>query len=130
MQGAYAFKSLLESGATLSFGSDWPGTSAALITCIPKYLIYAAVTRKTLKGDARRRWFPEERISVEEALRAYTINNACAAFEGDLRGCLKAGKLADITVFDRNMLKIAPADILKAEVTHTIVGGKVVFGRN
>ncbi len=75
-------------------------------------------------------WFPEERISVEEALRAYTINNARAAFEGDLRGSFKAGKLADVTVFDRNMLAIAPADILKAEVTHTIVGGKIVFTKD
>ncbi|NTU52010.1 MAG: amidohydrolase family protein, partial [Candidatus Aminicenantes bacterium] len=129
-KGAYAFKTLLENGATLSFGSDWPGTSAALYHMHPKYLIYAAVTRQTLTGEPAGGWFPEERISVEEALRAYTINNARAAFESDIRGSLKAGKLADITVFDRNMLAIAPADILKAEVTHTIVGGKVVFGRD
>jgi hypothetical protein len=95
----------------------------------PKYLIYAAVTRQTLTGEPADGWFPEERISVEECLRAYTINNARAAFEGDVRGSLKAGKLADVTVFDRNMLTIAPADILKAEVTRTIVGGKVVFAR-
>jgi hypothetical protein len=129
-KGAYAFKTLLENGATLSFGSDWPGTSAALYHMHPKYLIYAAVTRQTLTGEPAGGWFPEERISVEEALRAYTINNARAAFEGDLRGSLKAGKLADVTVFDRNMLAIAPADILKAEVTHTIVGGKIVFSRH
>jgi predicted amidohydrolase YtcJ len=93
----------------------------------PKYLIYAAVTRQTLNGTPEGGWFPEQRISVEEALRAYTINNALAAFEDDVRGSLTAGKLADITVFDRNLLEIPPADILKAEVTHTIVGGKVVF---
>ena len=126
-KGAYAFKTLLENGATLSFGSDWPGTSAALYHMHPKYLIYAAVTRQTLNGTPEGGWFPEERISVEEALRAYTINNAAAAFEGGLRGSLKAGKLADITVFDRNLLEIPPADILKAEVTHTVVGGKIVF---
>jgi predicted amidohydrolase YtcJ len=126
-KGAYAFRTLLDNGATLSFGSDWPGTSAALYHMHPKYLIYAAVTRRTLSGAPEGGWFPEERISVEEALRAYTINNAVAAFEGDIRGSLKAGKLADITVFDRNLLEIPPADILKAEVTHTIVGGKVVF---
>jgi predicted amidohydrolase YtcJ len=129
-KGAYAFKTLLENGATLSFGSDWPGTSAALYHMHPKYLIYAAVTRQTLTGEPAGGWFPEERISVEEALRAYTINNARAAFEGDRRGSLKAGKLADVTLFDRNMLKIAPADILKAEVTHTIVGGKIVFAKD
>ena len=128
-KGAYAFKTLLENGATLSFGSDWPGTSAALYYVHPKYLLYAAVTRQTLNGTPEGGWFPEQRISVEEALRAYTINNAAAAFEGDIRGSLKAGKLADITVFDRNFLAIPPADILKAEVIYTIVGGRVVFAR-
>ena len=128
-KGAYAFKTLLENGATLSFGSDWPGTSAALYHVHPKYLIYAAVTRQTLNGTPEGGWFPEQRISVEEALRAYTINNAIAAFEGEIRGSLKAGKLADITVFDRNFLKVQPRDILNAEVLYTIVGGRVVFER-
>jgi len=128
-KGAYAFKTLLENGATLSFGSDWPGTSAALYHMHPKYLIFAAVTRQTLSGTPEGGWFPEERISVEEALRAYTINNAYAAFEGDVRGSLKAGKLADITVFDRNLLEILPREILRAEVVLTVVGGRVVFER-
>jgi predicted amidohydrolase YtcJ len=126
-KGAYAFKTLLENGATLSFGSDWPGTSAALYHMHPKYLIYAAVTRQTLGGEPEGGWFPEQRISVEEALKAYTINNAAAAFEDGIRGSLVKGKLADITVFDRNLLEIPPADILNAEVTHTVVDGKVVF---
>lgn len=116
-------------GARLVFGSDWPGTSAALYHMHPKYLIYAAVTRKTLNGTPDGGWFPEEKISVEEAIRAYTINGAYAAFEEDVRGSLKAGKLADITIFDRNLLKIPPEDILKAEVTHTIVDGKIVYRR-
>jgi predicted amidohydrolase YtcJ len=126
-KGAYAFKSLLENGARLVFGSDWPGTSAALYQVHPKYLIYAAVTRKTLKGTPEGGWFPEQKISVEEAIKAYTINGAYAAFEDDVRGTLTPGKLADITIFDRNLLKIAPEDILNAVVTHTIVDGKVVF---
>jgi len=128
-KGAYAFKSLLENGARLVFGSDWPGTSAALYHMHPKYLIYAAVTRKTLKGTPEGGWFPEQKISVEEAIRAYTINGAYAAFEDDVRGSLKAGKRADITIFDRNLLKIPPEDILKAEVTHTIVDGRIVYRR-
>lgn len=129
-RGAYAFRSLLDNGATLSFGSDWPGTSAALYHMHPKYLIYAAVTRQTLTGEPEGGWFPEERISVEEALRAYTIENARAAFEGGRRGSLKAGKLADVTVFDLNMMKVPPADILRTEVTHTVVGGKIVFAKD
>jgi predicted amidohydrolase YtcJ len=128
-KGAYAFKSLLENGAMLTFGSDWPGTSAAEYYVHPKYLIYAAVTRKTLKGEPADGWFPEQKISVEEALEAYTTNGAFAAFEDSVRGSIEPGKLADFTVFDRNLIKIAPEDILNAVVTHTIVDGKIVFGK-
>ena len=129
-KGAYAFKSLLDNGAVLSFGSDWPGTSAALYHMHPKYLIYAAAARKTLKGTPEGGWFPEQCISVEEALKAYTINNAYAAFEDDIRGSLEEGKLADITVFDRNLLTIPEDEILQAEVTYTIIDGKIVFQKD
>jgi predicted amidohydrolase YtcJ len=128
-RGAYAFKSLLDSGATLSFGSDWPGTSAAEYHVHPRYLIHAAVNRTTIRGTPAGGWFPEQKISVAEALRAYTINNARAAFEGDRRGSIKAGKLADITVSDRNLLRIPPEEILDMEVDLTMVGGKIVFQR-
>lgn len=114
-------------GALLSFGSDWPGTSGWLCRVHPKYLIYAAVTRQSPNGEPLPGWFPERRMSVEEAIRAYTLNNALAVFEGQVRGSLQPGKLADITVFDRNLLKIPPQDILRAEVLDTIVDGKVVF---
>jgi len=126
-KGAYAFKSLLDNGTLLSFGSDWPGTSAALYHMHPKYLIYAAVARKTVKGTPEGGWFPEQRISVEEAIKAYTLNNAYAAFEDDIRGSLEKGKLADITIFDRNILKIPEDDILKVEVVYTIIDGKIMF---
>ncbi|MFC2165238.1 amidohydrolase [Acidobacteriota bacterium] len=129
-KGAYAFKSLLENGAMLSFGSDWPGTSAALYHMHPKYLIFASVARQTLKRTPEEGWFPEQKISVEEAIRAYTINNAYSAFENNIRGSLTEGKLADITVFDRNLLEIPQGDILKAEVAYTIVDGKIVFRRD
>jgi predicted amidohydrolase YtcJ len=128
-KGAYAFKSLLDNGAMLSFGSDWPGTSAALYHMHPKYLIYAAVTRKTLDGTPLEGWFPEQRISVEDSLRAYTINNAVAAFEGDRRGSITPGKLADFTIFDRNLLTIPPEEILNVNVTHTIIDGKMIYVR-
>jgi predicted amidohydrolase YtcJ len=128
-RGAYAFRSLLDNGTVLSFGSDWPGTSAAYYHVHPKYLIYAAVTRKTLKGTPPQGWFPEQRISVEEAIRAYTINNARACFEGDIRGSLEVGKLADITVFDRDLLAIPADEILQAEVVYTVVDGQVVFDK-
>jgi len=128
-KGAYAFKSLLDNGTMLSFGSDWPGTSVAEYHMHPKYLIYAAVSRQTLNGEPEEGWFPEQRISVKECLKAYTINNAYAAFEEDVRGSLEEGKLADITVFDRNLLEIPTSEILDTEVLFTIIDGKVVFER-
>ena len=129
-KGAYAFNSLLDNGAMLSFGSDWPGTSAAEYHMHPKYLIHAAVNRTTLNHTPEGGWFPEEKISVHEALKAFTINNAMAALEGDIRGSIKAGKLADITVCDRNLLEIAPTDILNMNVVMTIVDGEIVFRRD
>lgn len=128
-RGAYAFKSLLENGAILSFGSDWPGTTAAYYHMHPKYLIYAAVSRKTIKGTPENGWFPEQKILIEEAIRAYTINNALACFEEKIRGSLEVGKLADITVFDRNLLAVSEKEILDTEVVYTIVDGKLVFER-
>jgi len=128
-KGAYAFRSLLDNGAMLSFGSDWPGTSAAEYHMHPKYLIHAAVNRTTLNHTPEGGWFPEQKISVHEALKAYTINNARAAFEGDIRGSLEAGKLADITVCDRNLLEIDPADILNMNIDMTIVDGNIVYQR-
>ena len=128
-KGAYAFKSLLDNGAILSFGSDWPGTSAAEYHMHPKYLIHAAVNRTTLTGFPQGGWFPEQKISVAEALKAYTINNAYAALEDDTRGSIVAGKLADITVCDRNLIKIDPKDILKMEIEMTIVDGNIVFDK-
>ena len=127
---AYAFKSLLDNGAILSFGSDWPGTSAAEYHMHPKYLIHAAVNRTTLNGMPQGGWFPEQKISVHEALKAYTINNAYASFEDDIRGSIKVGKLADITVCDKNLMKIDPKDILTMEVDMTIIDGKIVFEQN
>lgn len=129
-KGAYAFKSLLDHGALLSFGSDWPGTSAAEYLVHPKYLIHAAVNRTTILGEPDGGWFPEQKISVHEALKAYTINNAYAAFEDHTRGSIKAGKLADITVCDRNLMTIDPREILDMEVLMTIVDGKVVFEKD
>ncbi|MGQ9471844.1 MAG: amidohydrolase [Candidatus Aminicenantales bacterium] len=126
-RGAYAFKSLLENGAILCFGSDWPGTSAAYYHMHPKYLIYSAVTRQTLKGIPPEGWFPEQRLTVKECLQAYTINAAAACLEADIRGSLEVGKLADLTVFDRNLLQIPPEEILNAEVLMTIVDGRIVF---
>jgi len=126
-KGAYAFKSLQEGGALLSFGSDWPGTNAAWYPAKPLLGIYAAVTRQTLDGDPPEGWFPEERVDVETAIRAFTINNAYAAGEEDLKGSIKVGKLADFTIVDRDLLAIDPAEIKDVRVLATVVGGRAVY---
>jgi predicted amidohydrolase YtcJ len=124
---SYPFKSLLDGGALLIFGSDGAGTGVRRALIRPQDLIYDAIARRAPDDKATGGWLPGERITVKEAIKAYTINAAIAAFEDDLRGSLEANKFADLTIFDRNLLKIKPEEILKAEVTHTIVDGRIVF---
>ena len=118
----YAFRSLLDAGARVAFGSDWyvaPPT--------PLEGIYAAVTRRTLDGANPNGWMPLQRISVEEALAAYTRGGAYASFEEDVKGTLEPGKLADLVVLDRDITAIAPEEIADATVRTTIVGGRIVW---
>lgn len=126
---AYAFRTLHDAGVMLSFGSDWPGTNAAWYTSNPLQGIYAAVTRQTLDGTPAGGWFPEERIDVETALRAYTVNNAYAAGEEEYKGKLAPGFLADIAVLDRDPFDVDPAELRDIRVTMTFVDGVVVFER-
>ena len=126
-KGAYAFKSIQASGAILSFGTDWPGTSASEYPINPMLGLYAAVTRQTTSGKPEAGWFPDERISIEDAIRAYTYNTAYANFEEKIKGSIEVGKLADLTVLSKNLLKVAPKELLKTEVVYTIVNGKVVY---
>jgi len=125
-RGAYAFRSIRESGAVLSFGTDWPGTSAAEYPINPMLGLYAAVARQTVTGQPPGGWFPEQRIGIEEALRAYTYNTAYANFEEKSKGSIQAGKLADLAVLSKNLLEVPPAEILSTEVSMTIVGGRIV----
>jgi predicted amidohydrolase YtcJ len=118
----YAFRSLLDAGAHLAFGSDW--TVAPLD---PILGIYAAVTRRTLDGKHPDGWVPEQKITVEEALRAYTSGNAYGVFAERKRGMLRPGYLADVTVLSQDLTAIAPEKIENATVRATVAGGKVVF---
>jgi predicted amidohydrolase YtcJ len=120
----------MESGAVLCFGTDWPGTSASEYPINPLPGLYAAVTRQTLKGEPAAGWFPEQRISIEDAIRAYTLNTAYANFEEKIKGSIEAGKLADLVVLNKNLLTATPREILDAKVVYTIVGGKVVYATN
>ncbi len=126
-RGAYAFKSIAESGAVLCFGTDWPGTSASEYPIDPMLGIYAAVTRQAVSGEPNGGWFPDEKISVEEAIHAYTWASAYANFEEDDKGSLAVGKLGDLVVLSKDLLAIPPAEILETEVLVTVVGGRVVY---
>ena len=121
---AYAYRSLLDSGAIVTFGSDW---TVAPIN--PLLGIYAAVTRRTLDGKNPQGWVPQEKISLEEALRCYTIYNAYAAFEEVQKGSIEVGKLADLAVLDRDLFATPPEGIQNTKILYTIVDGKVVYGR-
>jgi hypothetical protein len=130
--GAYAFRKLKDAGAVLVFGSDSPGTNAARYFLNPVYGLYAAVSRQTLTGEPADGWFPDQRLTIEEAIEAATKNPAWASFEEDIKGTLTAGKLADIAVFDTNLVEAGQQDpkrLLEAQVLYTIVGGRVVFER-
>lgn len=118
----YAFRSLLDANAPLTFGSDW--TVAPLN---PLEGIYAAVTRQTLDGANPNGWVPEEKITVEEALHCYTAANAYAGFQEDKLGILKPGCLADFVVLSENIFDIAPEQIKAVQVLRTVVGGKVAY---
>jgi predicted amidohydrolase YtcJ len=118
----YAFRSLLDAGVKLVAGSDW--TVAPLD---PLAGIYAAVTRRTTDGKNPGGWHPEQRISLEEALRAYTANGAYAEFAEKSKGMIKEALLADIVVLDRDIFKVPPPEIAQARVKTTIVGGRIVF---
>lgn len=118
----YAFRSLLDSGATLAFGTDW--TVAPLD---PVLSIYAAVTRRTLDGKHPNGWIPEQRISVEEAVRAYTVGSAFAEFQENDKGTITPGKLADLVILSRDIFKIDLKEIEKVKVVMTIMDGRVVY---
>jgi predicted amidohydrolase YtcJ len=127
---AYAFKTLQDAGVTLSFGSDWPGTNASWYTANPMHGMYAAVTRQTIDGNPAEGWFPEERVDLETALRAYTVNNAWVAGEEEVKGSLSPGKLADLVVLDRDPFAIPPAALKDVRVLVTMLGGRIVYDRN
>jgi predicted amidohydrolase YtcJ len=123
-KGTYAFRSLLDANARLAFGSDWfvaPPT--------PLEGIYAAVTRRTLDDARPGGWVPAQKITVEEALRAYTTGSAYAEFMEGEKGMIARGYLADLVLIDRDLTRIAPETIRDARVMMTVVGGKPVFER-
>ena len=120
----YAFRSLLDAGARLAFGSDW--TVAPLN---PLLGLKAAVTRQTLDGKNPAGWVPDQKISIEEAIRAYTAGSAYAEFQEREKGTLGAGKLADFVVWSEDLMNITPERLTSVHADLTVVGGKVVYER-
>ena len=127
IKGAYAWQSLLKTGVHLPLSSDFPGE-----TLNPFYGIYAAITRQDPEGNPAEGWYPEQRLTLDEALRGYTIEAAYAEFEEAVKGSLQPGKLADLTVIDKDITRLAqtPKEILSIHVLKTFVGGKLVFETN
>lgn len=123
-QGTCCFRSLLESGAVLAFGSDW--TVAPLS---PLKGIKAAVTRQTLDGRHPNGWMPEQKLTLDEAVRAFTIGSAHAEFAEQVKGSLSPGKLADLVLLDRDLYRADPAEIDQAQVVLTVMDGEVVYER-
>jgi predicted amidohydrolase YtcJ len=121
---AYAFRTLLDTGATLAFGSDWP-----VAPMIPLQGIYAAVTRRTLDGKNPGGWVPEQKVSVAEAVHAYTVGAAYAEYEEDIKGSLAPGELADLVVLSQDIFHIDPVEIWNTRVDLTLFDGKVIYQR-
>jgi predicted amidohydrolase YtcJ len=123
-KGTYAFRSLLDAGATLAFGSDW-----FVAPMEPLMGVYAAVTRRTLDGKRPQGWVPEQKITVAEAVRAFTMGSAYASGDEKVKGSIEVGKLADLVVLSADIFKIDPVEIEKAKVVMTIFDGKAIYQR-
>jgi hypothetical protein len=122
---AYAWRSLLDAGAKIAFGTDYP-----VEPLNPMEGLYAAVTRKDRMGEEGDGWFPEQKLTMEEAIELYTLGAAYAQFMEDRKGMIKKGYLGDVVIVNQDLMTIPEEDIMKTKVDYTIVGGKVVFKRN
>ena len=120
---SYAWRSFLDHGVTLAFGTDWP---VAPLDPMPG--LYAAITRATLDGKNPGGWFPEEKITLPEAIYAYTMGAAFAEFQENEKGSITPGKLADMVILSDNIFNLKPEAVRNVKVKTTIVGGKVVYG--
>jgi hypothetical protein len=124
-KGAYAWRTLLQTGARLAFGTDYQ-----VEPLNPMEGLYAAVARKERLGEEGEGWFPEQKLTMEEAIRFYTLGASYAQFMEGRKGMIRKGYLADIVIVDKDLLTIPESEIMNTRVDYTIVGGKVVFERN
>ena len=124
LREGYAWNTLLKSGAVLAFGTDY-----SVEPLNPMRNLYASVTREFESGGPPGGWMPEEKISIAEALRAYTWGSAYGEFEENRKGTLAPGKFADLVVLSKDVTRVPPAEILRTEVLLTMVGGRIVYER-
>jgi hypothetical protein len=124
-KGAYAWNSLQKAGARLAFGTDYD-----VEPINPLRGLYACATRELPEGGPEGGWMPEEKLPIEDCIRAYTSGSAYAEFMDGKKGELKVGELADFVILSQDLTKIRPQDILKVEVLRTVVGGKAVYQKN
>lgn len=118
----YAFRTFMQHGVRLAFGTDWP-----VAPLDPILTLYASVTRATLDGKYPEGWFPEQKLSIQEAIAAYTIGSAYAEFQEHDKGSIEIGKLADMVLLSQDVLKIAPAAIRDTHVLKTFLGGVEIY---
>lgn len=123
VKGAYAWRTVLSAGGRLALGSDFP---VELVN--PFHGIHAAVTRQDQKNWPEGGWYPEQRLTLAEAIRGFTLDAAYAAFEEGSRGTIEPGKLADLTIVEGDLFAMPASELFKAKVKYTVVGGEVVFG--
>jgi predicted amidohydrolase YtcJ len=124
LKTTYAFRSFMDAGVTVCFGSDWTVAPLDVLAGI-----HAAVTRSTLDGQNAGGWIPEQKVTVEQAVRCYTVNNATAAFEEHVKGTIEVGKLADLVILNEDIYSIDPSRINRAHVDMTVFGGQIVYER-
>jgi predicted amidohydrolase YtcJ len=122
LAGAYAWKSVLETGGIIVGGSDAPVELG-----LPQIEFYATVARKALDGTSGDGWHPEQAVSREEALAMFTSAPAYASFQEDMLGTLEVGKLADISIFDKDLMTVPEAEILEAKPVATVIAGDIVW---
>ncbi|MCP4713402.1 MAG: amidohydrolase [Planctomycetes bacterium] len=121
-QGAFAWRKFLDAGCIIACGSDFP-----VVSNNPLFGIYAATARQDIDGNPEGGWFGDQKMTIEEAVRGYTIWAAYAAFQEDLLGSIEVGKLADLVVLDQDILKSEPRELLNTQVLYTIVGGQIAY---
>jgi predicted amidohydrolase YtcJ len=124
IRGAYAWRTVLRSGARLALGSDFPVESVN-----PWFGIYSAVTRQDQQGNPPGGWYPDQRLTLPEAIRGFTLDAAYAAFEEESRGTIEPGKLADFTIVDGDVYSTPASELFKTKVRYTVVGGEIVYGK-